>query len=151
MANNSRDFLAFCCTEVRQDNLRFDEVMALLGEKPESVTSTMADDSHNYYLLACYLSDNLAGAIMLTNDGSDCYTIHSMHVHSVFRNLGVGSCLLGFVENFARIRGANLIQGTFQPEVLPFYSKCGFRPEVEIRQGNTVMQKKLAARSRKCA
>lgn len=151
MANNSRDFLAFCCTEVRQDNLRFDEVLALLGEKPEHVINSKPSDFPKYFLLACYLSDNLAGAVLLTHDGSDCYTIQSMHVHSVFRNLGVGSCLLGFVENFARIRGANLIQGSFQPEVIPFFRKCGFCTERDESQGNRLMQKKLVARSRKCA
>lgn len=72
----------------------------------------------------------VAEAIMLPCklEDRDCYYIYGVCTHLEYRNMGLGSKILGFIKTLALSRGASCILHHADDSLLPFYSKNEFLP-----------------------
>jgi ribosomal protein S18 acetylase RimI-like enzyme len=78
--------------------------------------------------VCAYDDQALIGFVNVASDGGRHAFILDTCVHPAFRHQGVATSLLKTAARLAKARGAHWLHVDFEPHLLDFYQKCGFRP-----------------------
>jgi ribosomal protein S18 acetylase RimI-like enzyme len=70
----------------------------------------------------------LIGFVNVASDGDRHAFILDTCVHPAFRRRGIATSLVTTAVSLAKARGAHWLHVDFEPHLLDFYEKCGFRP-----------------------
>lgn len=76
--------------------------------------------------VGAYLQGELVGFANVAWDGGDHAFLLDPTVRSDLQRQGIGSQLVHRAKNFARSKGAQWLHVDYEPQLAPFYRKCGF-------------------------
>ncbi len=82
---------------------------------------------HSLAYVCAYAGDQLVGFVNLAWDGGVHAFILDTTVHPTWQRRGIGRTLVERAVAVARERGMEWVHVDFEPHLLPFYRRCGFR------------------------
>jgi GNAT superfamily N-acetyltransferase len=77
--------------------------------------------------VAAYDRDRLVGFVNVAWDGGSHAFLLDTVVHPSVRRRGIGVRLVELAADLARRAGAEWLHVDFEPQLRPFYERCGFR------------------------
>ena len=80
-----------------------------------------------YMTAACYDKDIMVGFVDVLSDGIDDALIRSLIVHPGYQRSGIGLELMKIVIERLKADHVKTINVLFEPELISFYRKAGFR------------------------
>jgi GNAT superfamily N-acetyltransferase len=80
-----------------------------------------------YLTVACYDEANLVGFVDVLSDGLEDALIRGLVVHPEYQRKGIGLELIKKVAGRLKADRIKTINVLFEPELIPFYEKAGFR------------------------
>ena len=80
-----------------------------------------------YMTAACFDEDILIGFVDVLSDGIDDALIRSLVVHPGYQRMGIGLKLIKMVVDRLKKDQVKTINVLFEPELVAFYHKAGFR------------------------
>jgi GNAT superfamily N-acetyltransferase len=122
-----RDFYALCCTEVRIGSAYWNDAMHLRERMPSPYSGVSLENNCSH--LVCFFGDQLAGCAIVQRCVDGAFRLVDLIVEPEQQGKGVGTCLLAFVENFARARSGQRLLAYASQSFVAFYSKAGFQIE----------------------
>jgi ribosomal protein S18 acetylase RimI-like enzyme len=83
--------------------------------------------SRSLAYVCAYDGPRLVGFVNVAWDGGQHASIFDTAVHPDYRRRGLGNRLVKQAIELARERGAHWLHVDFEPHVMEFYARCGFR------------------------
>ncbi len=80
-----------------------------------------------YYRCGCFADGMLIGYIEAISDGVDDAYLRNLTVHPHHQGHGIASTLLTMAKERIREDGIKMVNLLFDPKLLPFYRKAGFK------------------------
>lgn len=84
-------------------------------------------EDHKRIHIAAFLEDEIVGCLMISEDFPNVFRIRQVAVKSTVQNLGIGSALMSFAEDYARENGAQEIILHARRIAEQFYEKLSYK------------------------